>query len=83
MISISKLTSLLACHTLEESQLSKLPHEAISSAVSSRVVEFKEISHDMKTQPNQLEETAELIASRGLARQFARLFPQVCGRLIL
>ena len=28
-----------------------------------------------------LEETAQLIASRCLARQFAQLFPQVCGRL--
>ena len=28
-----------------------------------------------------VEETAELIALLGLARQFAQLFPQVCGRL--
>ena len=28
-----------------------------------------------------LEETAELIALLGLVRQFAQLFPQVCGKL--
>ena len=86
-------------------ELSKLPRETISSAVSSRVrLSFREFFASrcrgenicccclvFEISPHEgkfsrklnrtLEETAELIAFRCLARQFAQLFPQVCGRL--
>ena len=94
-----------AAHLRKE--LSKLPREAISSAVSSRVrLSFREFFASRGREENICRvwylrfrlvrrnshetSTAHLrkqlswlprVASRFLARQFAQLFPQVCGRL--